>query len=106
VANSVARALLIPCVLAGVLIDTTACISSPRTITKSAVESQISQRMTDAAGNKPESVSCPDDLKPKVGANLDCEMKINGQTYGVKVTVTSIEGDSANFDIERSEQPK
>ncbi len=104
-AKSVARGLLIPCALAGVLIGTAGC-TSPKTVTKSEVESQISQKMTDDAGNKPESVSCPADLKASVGAKLDCEMSINGKTYGVNVTVTSIDGDTAKFDIERSDQPK
>jgi serine/threonine protein kinase len=71
----------------------------PKSVSKSNIESQISQKMTDPAGNKPESVSCPDDLKATVGAKLDCNMKVKGQTYGVNVTVTSIEGDTAKFDM-------
>ena len=98
-AKSVARALLIPCALAGLLIGTAGCSSRPKTVSKSDVESQISQKMTDPAGNKPESVSCPDDLKATVGAKLDCNMKIKDQTYGVNVIVTSIEGDTAKFDM-------
>ena len=98
-AKSVVQALLIPCALAGLLIGTASCSSGPKTVSKTDVESQISQKMTDTAGNKPESVSCPDDLKATVGANLDCNMKIKDQTYGVNVTVTSIEGDTAKFDM-------
>lgn len=98
-AKSVARALLIPCALAGSLIGTAGCSSGSKTVSKTDVESQISQKMTDPAGNKPESVSCPDDLKATVGAKLDCNMKIKDQTYGVNVTVTSIEGDTAKFDM-------
>jgi Domain of unknown function (DUF4333) len=98
-AKSVAWALLIPCALAGLLIGTAGCASGPKTVSKSDVESQISQKMTDPAGNKPESVSCPDDLKATAGAKLDCNMKIKDQTYGVNVTVTSIEGDTAKFDM-------
>jgi Domain of unknown function (DUF4333) len=98
-AKSVAHALLIPCALAGLLIGASGCMSGPKTVSKSNVESQISQKMTDASGNKPESVSCPDDLKASVGAKIDCEMKIKDQTFGVNVTVTSIEGDQAKFDM-------
>jgi hypothetical protein len=98
-AKTVAWALLIPCALAGLLIGTAGCASGPKTVSKSDVESQISQKMTDPAGNKPESVSCPDDLKATAGAKLDCNMKIKDQTYGVNVTVTSIEGDTAKFDM-------
>jgi hypothetical protein len=98
-AKSVAQALLIPCALAGLLIGTAGCSSGAKTVSKSDVESQISQKMTDPAGNKPESVSCPDDLKATVGAKLDCTMKIKDQTYSVNVTVTSVEGDTAKFDM-------
>src|ERR1700726_4013933 len=99
-AKSVAQALLIPCALAGLLIGTAGCSSGAKTVSKSDVESQISQKMTDPAGNKPESVSCPDDLKATVGAKLDCNMKVKGQTYGVNVTVTGIEDSTAKFDME------
>jgi hypothetical protein len=98
-AKSVAHALFIPCALAVLLIGTEGCSSSPKAVTKSNVEGQISQKMTDANGNKPESVSCPSDLKASVGEKIDCEMKIKGVTYGVNVTVTSIDGDTAKFDM-------
>ena len=73
--------------------------SGLRTVSKSDVESQISQKMTDAAGNKPDSVSCPGALNATVGAQLNCSMKIKDKTYGVNVTVTSVEGDTAKFDM-------
>jgi Domain of unknown function (DUF4333) len=104
-AKSVARALLIPCALAGLLIGTAGCASGPKTVSKSDVESQISQKMTDSAGNKPESVSCPDDLTATVGATLRCTLVDAGQTYGVNVTVTSVEGSDVKFDIKRDGQP-
>ena len=89
------HALLIAVVLAGAA----GCWSLPRSVDRSEVENEIRQKMTDANGNKPESVSCPEDLKPSVGASVDCQMKINGQVYGVSVTVTSIKGDTAKFDM-------
>jgi hypothetical protein len=73
-------------------------------VSKTEVESQISQKMTDPAGNKPDSVSCPNALNATVGAKIDCNMKINGKTYGVNVTVTSIDGDTAKFDMVETAQ--
>jgi hypothetical protein len=55
--------------------------------------------MTDASGNKPDSVSCPNDLNASVGSTVNCTMKIKGQSYGVNVSVTSVDNDQAKFDM-------
>jgi hypothetical protein len=73
--------------------------NQPKTVAKSDVADQISTKVNEKAGHKPQSVSCPDDLKATVGASLDCQMTDDGQTYGVNVTVTSVDGDKVNFDI-------
>lgn len=52
-----------------------------------------------AAGNKPDSVNCPNDLPAKVGAQLNCELKVKNQTFNVNVTVTSVDGDNVKFDM-------
>ncbi len=70
-----------------------------KTVAKADVAKQISDKVNEKAGHKPESVTCPDDLKATVGASLDCQMTDGGQTYGVNVTVTSVDGDRVNFDI-------
>jgi hypothetical protein len=73
--------------------------NGPKTVAKGDVADQISAKVNEKAGHKPQSVTCPDDLKATVGASLDCQMTDDGQTYGVNVTVTSVEGDKVNFDI-------
>ena len=98
-AKSVLHALFIPWAVAGLLIGAVGCSPGSKTVSKSDVESQISQKMTDAAGNKPDSVSCPNALNATVGAKMDCDMKIKDKRYGVNVTVTSIDGDTAKFDM-------
>lgn len=52
-------------------------------------------------------VDCPDDLEAEVGAETRCTLSVTGddQEYGVTVTVTSVEGDTANFDVEVDEEP-
>ncbi len=69
------------------------------TVSRNSVASQIASKMTDAAGNKPDSVSCPDDLEARVGAQLNCDMKIKNQTFNINVTVTSVDGDNVKFDM-------
>ena len=86
--------------LSALLIGTAGCAGTPKTVTRDQIVSQIEQKRWDAAGNKPESVSCPEDLKPTVGAKVVCEMTVNGQTYAVDVTVKGIEGDTAELDMQ------
>ena len=52
-------------------------------------------------------VSCPEDLAAEVGAETRCTLSVTGddQEYGVTVTVTSVEGDTANFDVQVDEEP-
>src|SRR5258708_25005679 len=76
-----------------------ASTSQEKTVDKADVADQISTKVSEKAGHKPESVTCPGDLKAAVGASLDCQMTYDGQPYGVNVTVTSVEGDRVNFDI-------
>lgn len=45
--------------------------------------------------------SCPGDLDATEGATMDCTMTDpEGTEYTIRVTVTSTEGDTANFDME------
>ena len=63
--------------------------------TDDSVEEQVkSQLGTDNA-------DCPTDLKGEVGQSIICKATRGDQTFDVKVTVTSVEGNTINFDIER-----
>jgi hypothetical protein len=102
-ARSIVRTLLVPGVAAALMAGAGACScsigSSSHSVSKSDVAGQITSKMTDAAGNKPDSVNCPGDLPAKVGAQLNCEMKVKSQTFNVNVTVTSANGNDVKFDI-------
>jgi hypothetical protein len=58
-------------------------------------------------GERPD-ISCPEDLPAEVGAETRCTLTAGGDPteYGVTVTVTSVEGDTANFDVQVDEQPQ
>ncbi len=102
-AGSIVRALLVSGAAAGLMASAGACScsvgSSSHPVSKSDVASQITQKLTDAAGNKPDSVTCPGDLDAKVGAQLNCEMKVKNETFNVNVTVTSVNGSEVKFDM-------
>jgi hypothetical protein len=97
--HSVSRTLFVASAIACTLTGLTACSSGPKMVSKDDIAKQISAKMTDAQGNKPDSVSCPDGLKGEVGAQLNCGMKIKGQDYNVNVTATSVKGDDVQFDM-------
>lgn len=69
------------------------------TVRKEQIQDQISKKVTEQGGTKPDSVTCPSDLKAEVGATLDCKMSDGAKSYGVNVTVTSVDGKTVNFDI-------
>jgi hypothetical protein len=78
---------------------TTLTTGSSHAVSKTDVAQQITSKLTDAAGNKPDSVTCPGDLPANVGAQVNCEMKVKNQTFNVNVTVTSVNGNDVKFDM-------
>lgn len=98
-ANSIGRKVIVACTIAGVMAGVDGCSTGPKTVSKGDVANQISTKMTAPGGQKPDSVTCPDDLKAQVGAQINCTMKVNGQTSTVNVTVSSVNGDQAKFDM-------
>jgi hypothetical protein len=58
-------------------------------------------------GTRPD-ISCPHDLAGKVGATTRCTLTAEGLdgTYGVTVTVRSIEHGKAHFDVKVDDQPQ
>jgi hypothetical protein len=102
-AHSIVRTLLVSGAAAGLMAGAGACScsigSSSHAVSKSDVAKQITSKLTDAAGNKPDSVTCPTDLPAKVGAQVNCEMQVKNQTFNVNVTVTSVDGSDVKFDM-------
>ncbi|OBH10344.1 MULTISPECIES: DUF4333 domain-containing protein [unclassified Mycobacterium] len=98
-ANSLGQKVVLACAVAGVAASVGACSSGPKVVSKGDVANQISTKMTSPNGQKPESVTCPDDLKAQVGAQTNCTMKVNGQTSTVNVTVSTVDGSQVKFDM-------
>ena len=69
------------------------------------VEAKVKQALTEVVGQEPDSIDCPGGLAGKVGTTMRCTL-IEGTTrFGVTVTVTSTDGDSAKFDAVVDDQP-
>jgi hypothetical protein len=87
------RAATVGTLVLGVVVALGGC---GKVATNDSVEDQIkSQLGTDSA-------DCATDLKGEVGQSIVCKAtKGDAPPFDVKVTVTSVEGDTINFDIER-----
>ena len=76
----------------------TACSSS---IEKDELEQQVSTTIESQFGVAAD-VSCPGDLDAEVDATTECTAidPDTGEKIGLRITVTSVEGDTADFAIE------
>jgi hypothetical protein len=63
--------------------------------------------LEETVGERPD-ITCPEDLPAEVGAETRCTLTAGGDPteYGVTVTVTSVEGDTANFDVQVDAEPQ
>jgi hypothetical protein len=69
------------------------------TVDKNQVASVISDKLTQQVGKKPDSVTCPDNLKGVEGATLRCQLTDGNEKYGISVTVTNVDAGDVNFDF-------
>lgn len=73
-------------------------------VPKDDVASAIGGKLTEQ-GISAAAVTCPEDLEAEVGKTVRCEFAVDGQPVDAVATVTSIEGDQANFDIVTEARP-
>ena len=76
--------------------------TAPEVEGKSVAQSVLTQLMAD--GKQVDEVSCPD-LPAAVGATQRCSLKAGDDTYGVTVTVTSVQDTDVKFDIQVDRTP-
>ncbi|MGE3286883.1 MAG: DUF4333 domain-containing protein [Pseudonocardia sp.] len=80
-------------------------VQTTRTVDQAQVEQVVSDRLVDLVGQRPDAVDCPGDLEGTVGTMLRCSLTAGADRYPVDVTVTSVEGDTVNFDFAVADQP-
>lgn len=79
--------------------------SSTSAVAKADVEQGAIDELTALVGVAPDSLTCPEDLPAEVDATMRCALTSGGESYGVTITVTSVEGDDVNFDVLVDEVP-
>ncbi|OBA96534.1 hypothetical protein A5662_17650 [Mycobacteriaceae bacterium 1482268.1] len=75
-------------------------------VDKGQLAKEISAQLENQVGRAPESVECPDNLEGEVGATTRCMLHDSGETYGVNVKVTKVEGTDVKFDLKVDDQPQ
>ena len=77
------------------------------TVAAATVAQAAEDALQQQVGTRPD-VSCPHDLVAKVGATTRCTLTAEGLdgTYGVTVTVRSVENGKAHFDVKVDDQPQ
>lgn len=88
---------------AAALLLLTACNSS---LPQSDAEEAAADALEAQVGIRPV-VECPGDLAAEVGAEMECELSLEGEQerYPVYLTVSEVDGNNVNFDIEVGEEP-
>lgn len=66
---------------------------------KQQVEDIVAQEMEADTGQAPDSVQCVEDVVARTGTVVECAVASGGQTQSYDVTVTTVQGDTVNFDV-------
>jgi hypothetical protein len=80
-------------VLAGVL----AAAGCKKSVKNDEVEAFVKRRAADL-GMQNAKASCPSGVEAKVGTSFDCKLEIDGKTYVLVATITSVEGTKLAID--------
>ncbi|MHA6792761.1 DUF4333 domain-containing protein [Pseudonocardia bannensis] len=86
---------------AALLFGLAGCSASvPKEDVASSISSELGKQ-----GIQAQNVTCPQDLNAEVGRSVRCEFQVDGQPVDAVATVSSLEGDTAKFDITTEARP-
>ncbi|MDT0331346.1 DUF4333 domain-containing protein [Nocardiopsis lambiniae] len=80
-------------------------IGGPGSVDAEQVAERSSAILAEQVGQTPDDFTCADDLPAEVGAEIRCELTSGGDTLGVTVTVTSVDGNDVQWDIKVDDAP-
>ncbi len=85
-----------------------ACSSddSVGTLAKGTVETGAMDALTKKTGQQAPQITCPGDMPAKVGASMVCSIPLTNGIYDVTVTVTAVNGTTAQFSVEVASAPR
>ncbi|WP_435112334.1 DUF4333 domain-containing protein [Nocardiopsis synnemataformans] len=77
----------------------------PAAVDAEQVAERSSEMLAEQVGQTPDDLTCSEDLPAEVGAEIRCELTADGQTLGVTVTTTSVDGDDVQWDVKVDDAP-
>lgn len=86
------------------ILGVTACGSG--SVSTADLEAEVAAQLEAEVGQAPDSVDCPDELPGEVGAEVRCTLTSGDTTFGLTLTVTSVEDDQALFDVVVDDEPQ
>jgi predicted thioesterase len=70
---------------------------------KEQIEEQVANSLEAQVGQRPDDIECPDGLAGEMGETLQCVLTAGADQLAVTVTVTGVEGDRIDFDVQVAE---
>ncbi|MGV9587047.1 DUF4333 domain-containing protein [Nocardia farcinica] len=64
------------------------------------LERSVKETLTQQVGQEPDTIDCPGDLEGEVGNTMRCTLTAGGDTLGLTVTVTSVQDETVNYDVQ------
>jgi hypothetical protein len=78
--------------------------SGQPSVDRAELEQEVSDQLERTVGQAPDRIDCPGDLTGEVGIEMRCVLHAGPDRLGVTVTVTAVEGEQVDFDIEVDEE--
>jgi hypothetical protein len=70
-----------------------------RSVPESDLETAVKQLMEEQSGHPVESVTCDGDLPGEVDATVRCTATVDGETVGLVVTATDVDGNDVRYEV-------
>ncbi|TDC53744.1 DUF4333 domain-containing protein [Jiangella ureilytica] len=70
-----------------------------RSVPESDLETAVKQLMEEQSGHPVESVTCDGDLPGEVDASVRCTATVDGETVGLTVTATDVDGNDVRYEV-------
>ena len=75
------------------------------TVEQADIETEVQSALSKSVGQEAPKATCPDELKAEEGATTRCYMDFpEKKRLGITVTVKSVDGDTAKFDVQADDK--